>query len=147
MNKKKNILQCLVIALFIIIISLMLYLGDAYKNMIDRERSIKSALENIQEAQDIYNDENNPFPLIYAQRLKDGRIRMYRRYLRSFPNNLAALWLDFPKIDLVKYSAYNGFAKTKETVKTEEETQHRQQRRIETNQKLELKTWELPNHY
>lgn len=104
-----------------IIGALIFYLDASYKNLIGQEESIKAAYENMQGVEDIRDIEGtpNPFPLIHAARLKNHRLRMYRHDLRTFPTNCLAWWLDFPKIDLEKYSAVSGAIETQKTFESQ----------------------------
>lgn len=55
-----------------------------------------------------------------TQRTKIDRIRIYQADLRSFPKNVFAELLGFPKIDMEKYGATISSAETKKTFETKE---------------------------
>jgi len=59
---------------------------------------------------------NNQFAAKQTDRL--DRVRVYRTELRSFPQNLTASFLGFPKIDMNKYTKVISVKGSKEAVET-----------------------------
>ena len=55
-----------------------------------------------------------------VQRTKIDKLRIYNQNLRTFPSNLAATLMGFPKIDLQKYGATISTAETKKTFESGE---------------------------